>query len=271
MITFTDKFPLTHDNYHSLQANNAYMSNSQYRDFRVCEAMAMAKISGEYSSIESKALIAGKLLHSWNDGTIEEFKASTPALYKKAGGLYSEYQDIMDMIDVLRQDELVMFVLQGRKEVILTAEMFGCYWKSMLDVYNPEKRRFGELKSTRSIRELVWDPEEGGKVSFLEMYHYPRQHAVYAEMERLVSGRDPGDWYEGIMVAVSKEEPPDKEVISLKDPGRVEAELKAIEINMPRILSVKRHLAEPKRCERCAYCRGTKKLDRIIHYTELDK
>jgi len=263
---------LTNENYHSKEANKFYMSNSQYGKFMTCEALAMAELSGTYSSEESTALLQGKMLHAWNEGKLDEFIVNTPQLYKKVGkGLLQCYQDIIDLINFIKQDELIMFVLQGQKEVIFTAEMFGAHWKCCMDVYRPDKKRFGELKSTKSIRKLDWNDTFTEKISFIEQYNYPRQHAVYSEIERLANGRPKGEWFEGIMVAASKEDPPDKEVISLKDEGRVEAELQAIEMNMPRILLVKAGEAEPERCGRCAYCRSTKKLERIIHYSELNR
>lgn len=39
---------LTEKNYYSLEAGEQYFSVSQYKDFMKCEAMAMAKLHGEY-------------------------------------------------------------------------------------------------------------------------------------------------------------------------------------------------------------------------------
>lgn len=39
---------LTEHNYYGKEANECFFSVSQYKDFMKCEAMAMAKIHGEY-------------------------------------------------------------------------------------------------------------------------------------------------------------------------------------------------------------------------------
>ena len=41
------------------EANREYMSNSQYKNFLNCEAMAMASILGEYTRPTSNEFLAG--------------------------------------------------------------------------------------------------------------------------------------------------------------------------------------------------------------------
>ncbi|BBP87439.1 hypothetical protein BsIDN1_10570 [Bacillus safensis] len=158
-----------------------------------------------------------------------------------------------------------MFVLQGDKEVIITGELFGVPWKGKLDVYNPAGGRFADLKTTRSLREKVWD-QELGYCSFVEAYGYIGQMAIYAELERQMSKRD--EWLEPLIVAISKEDPPDKAVINI-DNSRMEVELEDIEKHMERIIQVKHGGEPPNRCEKCKYCRSTNQLNRIIHFSEL--
>ena len=106
-------------------------------------------------------------------------------------------------------------------------------------------------------------------MSFIEQYNYILQAAIYCEIERLANDRPEGDWLDYYMVAVSKEDVPDKEVIDLRDPGRYLAELEQVKINMPRILQVKARQVEPTRCERCDYCRSIKTLTGAIHYLQI--
>ena len=46
---------LSSDNYYSRQADLEYMSVSQFKDFRTCEAGALAKIRGEYADLEQQS------------------------------------------------------------------------------------------------------------------------------------------------------------------------------------------------------------------------
>ena len=79
---------LTKDNYYSSEENQEYMSVSQYKDFRKCEAMALASLRGEWVRPQTTALLVGSYIDSWFEGTLEEFKAAHPEIYKKSRGGY---------------------------------------------------------------------------------------------------------------------------------------------------------------------------------------
>lgn len=258
---------LTRENYHSNEANQVYMSNSQYKDFIECEAAAMAKIRGAYHCPPSDALSLGSYVHAWLEGpeAMDEFKQNTPELFKANGQLYAKYEIADKMIDTLRNDKLIQLCLQGEKEVILTATMFGVPWKVKMDVLNREKRRFVDLKTVKSIHEKSYTPKYG-YTNFVQAYEYPRQMAIYSEVERIASGRE--EWLESLIVAVSKEDEPDKEVIMIPEED-LRMELEEIEKNMPRIIAIKHGIELPERCEKCKYCRKSKQLTKVVHYMDL--
>lgn len=257
---------LTSQNYHSNEANRYYMSNSQFKGFEECEAREMAKLNGGYIAPSNEAFALGSYVHAWLEGTLDEFRESTPELFKANGELYAKYDVAHAMIETLKSDKFVQFVLQGHKEVIMVSEMFGAPWKVKLDVYNPDRGRIVDLKTLKGLREKYWDKQYGAYVSFIENFKYIRQMAIYAEVERLYSGRD--NWLEPLIVAVSKEEIPDKDIIGF-DNDRLQVELEEVGQKMERILAVKKGLLEPERCEQCHYCRRTKQLRRITHYSDL--
>ena len=261
---------LKRDNYHTTGADRQYMSVSQYKDFICCESMAMAKMQGAWVPAVNLNYQVGSYIHAWAEGpeALEDFKATHPEMYTQKGQLRSEFRQADQMIATLADDPLVMFALTGHKEIILTGDLAGARWKIRMDVYNPEgKRRIVDLKTTRNITELIWSTERGCKVSFVDAYNYPLQMAVYAEIERQNSQLD--NWAETYIVAVSKEDPPDKAVISLVDDARFARELYEVEQNMTRIMAVKEGLMTPRRCEKCAYCRSTKRLKKVLHYSEI--
>lgn len=255
---------LTKENYHSKEANQVYMSNSQYKDFMTCEAMTMAKIRGEFISPQNDACLLGSYVHAWVEGVVDEFKESTPELFKSNSQLYAKYEIGDRMIETLRKDKLIQYIFQGQKEVIMTANLYGAPWKVKLDVYEPGKK-IVDLKTVQDIRKRIYHPTIG-YTSFVEAYEYIRQFAIYLEVEKLTTGSE--DWLEPILVAVSKEEDPDKEIITI-DVERMKIELEEVEKNMERIISVKSGHVTPNRCEKCKFCRRSKKLTGIIHYSEL--
>jgi hypothetical protein len=260
---------LNDENYFSLEADQQYMSVSQYKNFLKCEAAAIAQIKGEYIRPKSDALLFGSYVHSWLDGTIETFKEQNPDLFSSKGPtkgqLKSTYQNANEMIKVLKDDPFCMMALQGEHEVIMTGELFGVPWKIKMDVYTPQMGRFADLKTVESIRKKYWH-ELYGYCSFVENYGYITQMAVYSEIERQFRNGD--SWLENYIVAVSKENQPDKAVIVIDEDSLI-GELETVESKMERIKSLKIGEIEPKRCERCEYCRKTKKITNVIHYLEL--
>ena len=247
------------------------MSVSQYKDFLDCEAMAMAKIDGWVEPISSDLLI-GSYVHAGVESpeALEQFRFQHPEIFSSRGAskgeLKAEFRQADLMLEAIRNDPFCMFVLDGRKEVIITAEMFGVVWKIRIDSYAPKRGRFADLKTTRAIRGKHWSDRYGAYVSFVEAYDYITQMAVYCEVEKLATGRD--EWLEPLMVAVSKEDPPDKAVIRF-DEIRLRTELEIIQEQLPRIIAVKHGQVSPRRCEKCRYCRETKQLRSTVHYTEL--
>jgi len=265
---------LTKENYYSLEANIHYMSVSQFKSFLPsyggCEALAMAKIKGEFVESKKEAFDEGHYVHAWNEGTLEEFKAENPHLYSSRsptkGQLKANYKYCNKMIEVLENDPLVMEKLAGEKEVIMTAEMFGIPWKVMLDSYNPDIGIFADLKALKEMDGKWWNKDAQVYENFLDHYGYTIQMAVYAEIEKRATGNDM--WLLPHMVVVTKQDPPDHEIIYF-DYDIIESSLQIVRNNIERVKEVKSGQAEPIRCEKCEYCRLTKKIKRIIHCTEL--
>ena len=156
--------------------------------------------------------------------------------------------------------------MQGQKEIIMTANMFGAPWKIKVDVLNLAKGRIVDLKTVKGIHEKYWNKEYGAYESFVEHYKYIRQMAIYAEVERINSGRE--KWLETLIVAISKESVPDKIVIGF-DNDRLRIELDDTASKMERVLAVKKGQISPSSCGRCHYCRGRKQLRGITHYSDL--
>lgn len=57
---------LTAENYYDNATSFDYMSTSLYKDFRKCEAFALAKLNGEYMPVmDPTALLVGNYVHSY--------------------------------------------------------------------------------------------------------------------------------------------------------------------------------------------------------------
>jgi hypothetical protein len=261
-------FNLNPDNYHSIEANQAYLSVSQYKGFLKCEAEAMAKIDGKIGQTKSEALIFGSLLHSWNESkeAFDKFLFSNPDLLssrgKTKGQLKSTYLQVFDLIKRLEKDELMMKALSGEKEKIFTAKMFDTNWKICIDSYEPEKGKFADLKSMAEIYGRYYNPETQTYEDFIRYYKYDLQMVIYSEIEKIATGRKTN--LNPLLVVITKQNPPDtaifKGFLGNKDIFLDEVRQKVVRIN-----DLKLHLVEPKMCGSCAFCRSIKNTP-IIEY-----
>ena len=239
---------LINDNYYSSKANWEYMSVSQYKQFRRCEAAAMAQLKGEWAQPKTTALLVGSYVDSWFEGTLGDFYNENPSIFKRDGSLKADYVQAVEIIDRVQRDPVFMEYMSGRKQVIRTGELFGCKWKIKIDSLLPDK--IVDLKVMRSMERIL------GK-SFVEHWGYDLQMAVYAAIE--------GSDLETYLAVVTKQTPADLAIIHIPDWRREELLLE-IERSLPRILAVKSGATEPERCGVCEYCRATKKLTEPISF-----
>lgn len=243
---------LTDNNYYSPAANQTFMSVSQYKQFRKCEASAMAQLRGDWTQPKSTALLVGSYVDSYFEGTLDDFRADNPEIFKRDGSLKSDYVHAEQIIHRVSSDKLFMEYMGGEKQTIFTAELFGTMWKIKIDSLLPDK--IVDLKVMRSMERVM------GR-SFVEFWGYDLQMAIYAEVYRMVTGRD----LETYLAVVTKETPSNLEIIHVPKWRREEL-LVDVAKQMPRIVAVKSGLILPERCESCEYCRATKVLTEPIDF-----
>ncbi len=259
---------LNDDNYFSQEADKHYMSVSQFKSFLPkyggCEAKAIAKINGTYKEEPSDVLLVGSYVHSFFEGTLDKFKEENKQIFTQKGELKSQYKLADEMIKTLNEDESFNQIYTGEKEKIFTFDLFGTPWKIKVDLLNSEDGYFIDLKTVKDF-EGQWSSSAGRRVTFVEAWGYIIQAAVYRSGIELSTGLKD---LEAFIVAVTKQNPPDKMVLTFLEQDFQEG-LAEVESYLPHILEVKQGIITPERCGKCDYCRKTKKLDRAVHYTEL--
>lgn len=243
---------LTNENYYSDIANQEYLSVSQYKSFQKCEAAAMAQIRGEWKQPSSTALLVGSYVDSWFEGTLGQFYEEHPEIFKKDGSLKADYIQAAQIIDRVQADAKFMEYMNGKKQTIFTADLFGAKWKIKIDSLLPDK--IVDLKVMRSMERIM------GK-SFVEHWGYDLQMAVYAAVYKAVTGKE----LETYLAVVTKQDPSDLEIIHIPSWRRVEL-LDTVKRNTPRILALKSGQIEPERCGVCDFCRATKILTEPIDF-----
>lgn len=262
------KFILTEENYHSVEANQKYMSASLYKEFVGsmgtcgCEAKAMAIRNGEYEEETSEAQLMGMYFDEYFTGNIGNFMAEHPELFTKKGELYSKYRGIEKAIMICEDDPYFMMYLNGEKQTIWTGEIGGMMWRGKMDIYHPGKC-IVDIKYVKSITEMKWT-KDFGHMNFFRYWGYDIQGAVYQELEYQKSGKK----LPFIIAAASKEKVPDH-VLAYGEQQTLNEAIVSVKHNMPRIKRIISGEESPVRCELCDYCRATKKLHRVIPFGEL--
>ncbi len=258
---------LTSKNYYSQKANQAYFSVSQIKDFMKCEAMAMAKINGEWSEPPTAAMMIGSYVDAYFEGTLDNFKNENPEIFKKDGSLKSDYTKAEKIIERCESDELFMMCMSGEKQVIMTGELFGAKIKIKMDSYIPHEL-INDLKIIANLRDVsyAYVGRQAIKQSFIEKWGYDLQLAVYQEVVR----QNTGEVLPCTISAADKGEYTDIACILIPD-DQLHFQLykNGLEFKIHRYLQVKNFNEEPIRCEHCNYCKATRKLDRLITPDEL--
>ncbi len=249
---------LNDDTYYGKEANQAFFSVSQYKDFCGCEAMAMAKIRGEFEQKQTKAMLIGTLVDRWFEGTLDKLRGESPNIfYCRNGALRAEFRKADEIIKRVQRDERFMQYMSGEKQKILTFEMFGAPWKIKMDSFVKDIC-IADLKVVASI-----DTDRGAVKAAFRRLQYHIQGAVYqAGAEACGYGILP--FY---LAVATKEAITNFDIFQIDQPT-LDMALREIEGKMPRFIAVKSGLEEPHYCGVCDYCKSVKKA-RIRNYSEL--
>ena len=270
---------LTQDNYYQ---DKEYLSYSRMKQFLKCPARALAAEGGTWTeSRDETPLLLGNYVHSYFESqeAHEAFlKENGEKLISKAGKtkgqLKKEFLIGDSMIASLKDDPSFNRLYHGsstenvEKEMIVYGEIEGVPFKGKLDSVNLTQGYFADLKTMKSIYDMEWNSELRRKVptavNNILGFGYHCQLAVYRELLKQMTG----DEFRPIIVAVSKEEVPDKEVIRI-DEEWLEEGLEEVASYIKEVWDVIQHKVEPQPCGHCDYCRSQKKLTSIVTLNNL--
>ena len=270
---------LTQEDYYQ---DKEYLSYSRMKQFLKCPARALAVEDGEWTeSRDETPLLLGNYVHSYFESqeAHEAFlKENGDKLISKAGKtkgqLKKEFLIGDSMIASLKDDPSFNRLYHGsstenvEKEMIVYGEIEGVPFKGKLHSVNLTQGYFADLKTMKSIYDMEWNAELRRKVptavNNILGFGYHSQLAIYRDLLKQMTG----DEFRPIIVAVSKEEVPDKEVIRI-DEEWLEEGLEEVKETIKEVWDVVQHKAEPIACGHCDYCRSQKKLNIIVTLNNL--
>ena len=272
---------LTRENYFSQEAQMAYMGSSQFKDFLSCEAAALAKIQGRYKPPASRSMLVGSYVDAWYSGELPDFTERHPDMFKKDRTLKADFLAANAIIDRMQADQLYSLLMSGEKQVIRTGKIAGVPFKikidSLLDAAACRQiaEEFpgaapalgfgdGAIVDQKVMRDLgdVWSDEERRMVPFAQAWGHDIQGAIYQAVE--------GHMMPFILAVGTREEPADLAALYIPDDA-LRAKLYEVEDLAPRFQAIKEGREEPRRCERCPWCRATRTLRTIVDFREVGR
>lgn len=268
---------LTSKNYYNKEANVSFMSVSQFKAFRNCEAAALAELRGEYERPKSKALLLGSFVDEMLTGTKkskakfvlenreELFQKSSKVLklgdeeleemlqdssfniYSAENKPYAEIVQALDTIEKIKRQPLMMKHFKSRHQTIMTGEIAGVPFKIKMDNYKPgefisDGKYMASLRSPNLFEPMV------------KYWGYDIQGAVYQEIVRQNTGKRLPFYLD----IATKETPTHLAVAEINQFDLDEA-LEIVKEMAPRYQAIKNGKIEPTRCGEygCNYCTET--------------
>ena len=269
---------LTNKNYYGSKANQEFMSVSQFKDFQKCEAMAMAKLKGEYEQPKSSALLLGSFVDEMLTGTkksqIKFIVENRLEIFQKSSKLskytdeeltcllndylttvfdadnkpYAEIVQALNTIERIKQQPLMMEHFKSKHQVIMTGEIAGVPFKIKMDNYKPgefisDGKYMASLRSPNLFEPMV------------KYWSYDKQGAVYQE----IVFQNTGKRLPFYLDIGTKEKPAHLGVAEINQYDLDEA-LEKVKAFAPRYQAIKKGEIEPNRCDEydCNYCTETK-------------
>ena len=256
---------LTNVNYYSAAANKDYMSVSQFKDFAgtiahdACEVTALRKASSLIIPPKTTALLVGSYIDSYFEGTLDEFKAANPEIFKKTGdkGLLADYRQANDIINRIERDALFSSYMAGQKQVIMTGKLFGIDWKIKMDSYHPDDK-IVDLKVMKDMKP-IWSDSCHRYIDFIRSWGYDIQGAIYQKIVEINTGKKLPFY----IACATKETPCDIEIIEITQKYLDEA-YAFVESHIQRVIDVKNGTVQPNACHTCYYCKSDKVLSAPI-------
>lgn len=250
---------INNENYYSNENALKFMSASQFKSFQNCETKALAEINGEYTRKSETALLVGSYVDSYFEETLDKFKEKHPDIFLKSGGLKAEFRKAEECIERATSDDVFMHYMSGEKQKIVTGTIENVAFKGKLDSYIPHEA-IVDLKCMRGTDD-VW--KDGKKMHWIEAYGYDIQLAIYQELVF----QETNERLRCYIAVVTKEDVPDIQVLEIPQ-QRLDICLKIVKDNVELFDKIKHGDIEASRCEKCDYCRATKKLKGAVPYRE---
>lgn len=180
---------LTPETYHSPQARAQWVSSSDIKRARRCEAQWYSSVCGKYIQDEEKpAFVYGHLFEAAVCGaSMDTISAAFPEIFStrgpRKGEVKAEYLGALQLSEAVRRSPFLSALIDRcQKQVIFTGTIEGLPVRMMADLLDEDGSIY-DIKSARSFAP-VWDNDREEYREWWSVYDYPIQLWVYREIAR---------------------------------------------------------------------------------------
>lgn len=250
---------LTPETYFSIEADREYMSVSQYKNFKTCEAKALHDLEIPDETYK-ESFLQGSLFEALVAGNSQLFIAQHPEMISSrgstAGQLKSEFQRVVKAAEKFNSQEFFRDIIEKcEKQVILTGEICGVPVKCCLDLFDRKTFSIYDIKCMKDFNEQ-WNKEEKRYIPWYYAWGYVLQLAVYRLIVKQNFNSEPK---EVALLAASKEETPDIQALKF-DEYLLGLELEEFKNNIKHYDNLKKGIEKPIACGHCEYCKTMKEI-----------
>ena len=242
---------ITKENYKDL---HEYMSYSTFSRYLRCEAAAKA----HFHEPQTSAKLMSSYVDAYFSNELEEFREDHPEIFTRQGELKSDFKQAESVIERIKSDEVFTSFMGGETQKIMTGEICGVPFKIKMDFYK-ENEYISDLKVVKDFGK-VWSDAFRRYTNLIEAYDYDIEMAIFQE----IVFQNTGKKLPCYILAITKETPADIGVFSIPQ-NSLDNALQIVKNNLPRIKDIIDGKIAPHRCEKCMYCRETKKA-RVLPY-----
>lgn len=250
-------------NYFSKEADLEYISVSQFKLFRECEAKALAIIVGQEPAIYKDAFLEGQLFEALVAGDSNLFMAKhgkeiIAQTGKTAGQPKANFKKVFNAAEKFNQQEFFKNIINKcEKQVILIGEIEGIKVKCALDLFDKDTNSIYDIKCMGDFKDQ-WNKSEKKYVPWYYNWGYVLQLAVYREIVR----QNFGEPKEIGLIAATKEDIPDITANSFSS-DLLDIELETFKNNVKRYDNIKKGIEIPLACNCCDYCKKIKNIEKF--------
>lgn len=248
---------LDKNSYFSIEADREYMSVSQYKNFRTCEAKALHDLEIPDETYK-ESFLQGSLFEALVAGDSKLFMAQHPEMISTrgstAGQLKSEFQRVVKAAEKFNSQEFFKNIISRcEKQVILTGVINDVPVKCCLDLFDRETNSIYDIKCMKDFNEQ-WSKEDKKYIPWYYAWGYVLQLAVYRLIVKQNFNREPKEIG---LLAASKEEIPDIQALKFDD-SLLGLELTEFKNNIKHYDNLKKGLEKPIACGVCQFCKQNK-------------